>query len=47
MASKVNAVQEVNVAKTKVNQDEVDLAKSSEINVRGKTTAESRKDSPR
>lgn len=44
---KVNAVRVVNVAKTKVNQDKVDLAKSSEVNVRGKTTAEPRKDSPR
>ncbi len=47
VASRVNAVQEVNVAKTKANQDKVDWAKSSEINVRGKTTAELRRDSPR
>jgi hypothetical protein len=47
VANKVHAVRVVNVAKIKVNQDKVDLAKSSEVNVRGKTTAELRKDSPR
>ena len=46
VASKAHAVLVVNVAKTKVNQDKVDLAKSNEVNVRGEAAAEARKNFP-